>query len=65
MLKIRDVAKLLSKHFGNDWKKLESLQFYFQIEKNLNINPEETPEENDDVCEVIEEIEDDNLEVVS
>jgi len=62
-LKIRDVAKLLSKHFGDDWRKLESLQFYFQLEKIQNGNAEETPEEVDD-GEVVEEIEDDNLEVV-
>lgn len=37
--KVKDVEKLLAKHFGNEWKALESLQWFVSvIDKNNNNN---------------------------
>ncbi len=62
-LKVRVVAKLLSKHFGDDWRKLESLQFYNQLERKP-INTTEDPSEDDNQGVVVQDEEDDSLEVV-
>ncbi|KAK9759018.1 hypothetical protein QE152_g185 [Popillia japonica] len=49
-LKLRDVSNLLSKHFGDDWKSLNTLSFY----KNLTMaeseddNPQDVCQNNDD-----------------
>lgn len=43
-LKVRDVTKLLAKHFGEDWRSLEVLSFYKDIEENNT--PENDSEEN-------------------
>lgn len=62
-LKIRDVAKLLSKRFGEGWRQLDSLQFYYKLETNQHEHADGTPQD-DNEGEVVDEPEDDNLDVV-
>lgn len=55
--KVQDVTKLLEKHFGNDWRNLDDLDYYKNIEEKLNnanfesfgINDDR--EANEDLCE--------------
>lgn len=50
--KIRDVTRLLSKHYGENWKDLEDLKFYTEIS---NCTPDDSVRINDIQCEPIEE----------
>lgn len=50
--KIRDVTRLLSKHYGENWKDLEDLKFYTEIS---NCTPDDSARINDIQCEPIEE----------
>lgn len=53
-LKLSDVNKLLSKHFGDDWKSEEQLSFY---KKALETIPDVgSDEQNDELCEYLEEV---------
>ena len=56
--KIRDVCKLLEKHYGADWRQLQSLQFFVRIEDQLreNVKNVEEDEEIEQFCEPREEI---------
>lgn len=48
--KKKDVEKLLSKHFGNGWRDMETLEWYRQILDGDTILPE-VEYENDVICE--------------
>ncbi|KAJ8710247.1 hypothetical protein PYW07_009613 [Mythimna separata] len=53
-LKLNDVDKLLSKHFGDNWKAEEQLSFYKNaLETIPDVGGDE---QNEDICEHLEEV---------
>lgn len=65
MLKLKDVDKLLTKHFGATWRSMEELRFYATTLSNETHEPAQPNQEEENVeetatekatCEFIEEI---------
>lgn len=61
--KVRDVSKLLSKHFGDDWRSLEILSFYRNVEQNNNRPMEQNAADEENIVNCDHDCQDSDLVV--